>query len=68
MVRIAELVTEVDLVNVPATITQGQSASVTVRATDLSSSNSYTVRIALIGFSFCLTVAIHELDFPSSSR
>ena len=32
MVRIAELVTEVDLVNVPPTITQGQSASVTVRA------------------------------------
>ena len=36
--------------NVPATITQGQTASVTVRATDLSSSNSYTVRLAATGF------------------
>ena len=50
MLRIAELVTEVDLVNVPPTITQGQSASVTVRATDLSSSNSYTIRLTSDNF------------------
>ena len=50
MLRIAELVTEVTLVNVPASITQGQSASVTVRATDLPSSNSYTVRLAANSF------------------
>ena len=45
MLRIKENRPEVALSGVPATITQGQSASVTVMAAGLSSSNSYTVRL-----------------------
>ena len=52
MLRIAEFVTDVDLLNVPATITQGQRVSVTVRATDLPSSNSYAVRLTRSNVSF----------------
>ena len=71
MLRIAELVTEVDLVNVPASITQGQTASVTVRATDLSSSNSYTVRLAAnsfaIGFNNSCLYGSKTVVVPSGS-
>ena len=71
MLRIAEVVPEVALVNVPATITQGQTASVTVRATDLSSSNSYTVRLAAnsfaIGFNNICLYGSKTVVVPSGS-
>ena len=71
MLRIAEVVPEVALVNVPATITQGQTASVTVRATDLSSSNSYTVRLAAnsfaIGFNNSCSYGSKTVVVPSGS-
>ena len=71
MLRIAELVPEVALVNVPASITQGQSASVTVRATDLPSSNSYTVRLAAnsfaIGFNNSCLYGSKTVVVPSGS-
>ena len=71
MLRIAEVVPEVALVNVPATITQGQTASVTVRATDLSSSNSYTVRLAAnsfaIGFNNSCLYGSKTVVVPSGS-
>ena len=71
MLRIAEVVPEVALVNVPASITQGQTASVTVRATDLSSSNSYTVRLAAnsfaIGFNNSCLYGSKTVVVPSGS-
>ena len=71
MLRIAEVVPEVALVNVPASITQGQSASVTVRATDLPSSNSYTVRLAAnsfaIGFNNSCLYGSKTVVVPSGS-
>ena len=46
MVRIKEIRPEIALEGVPSTITQGRSASFTVRAIGLSSSESYSVRLS----------------------
>ena len=50
MLRIKEVVPEIALIDVPASITQGQSESFTLTASGLSSSNSYTVRLAANSF------------------
>ena len=71
MLRIAELVTEVALVDVPSTVTQGRSESVTLRATGLTSTNSYSIRLSTnnyaIGFDNGCGTAEKTVFIPSGS-
>ena len=71
MVRIKEIRPEVALVNVPATITQGQSVTVTLHATGLSSGNSYSIRLSTdndaIAFGDSCLISSTTLTVPSGN-
>ncbi len=71
MLRIAEVVPEVALVDVPSTVTQGQSVTVTLRATGLSSANSYSIRLSTnnnaIGFCNGCGTSAKTVFVPSGS-
>ena len=71
MIRIAEVVPEVALADVPPTVTQGSSESFTVKASGLSSADAYSIRLATnnyaLGFGTgCGTVA-KTVSVPSGS-
>ncbi len=61
MLRIAEVVLGIALIDVPSTITQGQSHTFAVRASGLSSTESKSIRLSTangaLGFGSCSTVA-----------
>ena len=71
MLRIAEVVPEVALIDAPSTMTQGQSVTVTLRATGLSSANSYSIRLSTnnnaIAFGDACSTAATTLAVPSGS-
>ena len=71
MLRIAEVVPEVALVDVPSTVTQGSSESFTLKATGLSSSNSYSIRLTSSSFAINIGngcgISLGTLTVPAGS-
>ena len=71
MLRIKEVVPEVALIDVPETITHGRSESVTLKATGLTSSNSYSIGLSsnnnAIGFGDGCGTAGTTVSIPSGS-
>ncbi len=71
MLRIAEVVPEVALVDVPSTVTQGRSESFTLTASGLTSTNSYSIRLSTnnyaIGFDTGCGTSAKTVSVPSGS-
>ena len=71
MLRIAEVVPEVALVDVPSTVAQGSSESFTVKASGLSSANAYSIRLSTnnyaIGFDTGCGIGSKTVSVPSGS-
>ncbi len=69
MLRIAEVVPEVALVDVPSTVTQGRSESFTLTASGLTSTNSYSIRLSTnnfaIGFDSGCGTSAKTVSVPS---
>ena len=71
MLRIAEVVPEVALVDVPSTVAQGSSESFTVKASGLSSADAYSIRLSTnnyaIGFDTGCGIVAKTVSVPSGS-
>ena len=71
MLRIAEVVPEVALVDVPSTVAQGSSESFTVKASGLSSADAYSIRLSTnnyaIGFDTGCGIGSKTVSVPSGS-
>ena len=71
MLRIKEVVPEIALIDVPETITQGSSESVTLKVTGLTSSNSYSIGLSsnnnAIGFGDGCGTAGTTVSIPSGN-
>ena len=71
MLRIAEVVPEVALVDVPSTVAQGSSESFTVKASGLSSADAYRIRLSTnnyaIGFDTGCGIGSKTVSVPSGS-
>ena len=71
MLRIAEVVPEVALVDVPSTVAQGSSEPFTVKASGLSSADAYRIRLSTnnyaIGFDTGCGIGSKTVSVPSGS-